>query len=119
MTSPQQEPEKSGKDMIGIAILAYVAGFFFYSVAWKESGVLILIAPLFISAVAVVVYVALGAVLPSKWQLNVFIAGALIICLWSWNTPKTWQECVLAETKAAKTDAAANQIIRICRERFR
>lgn len=120
MTTPTPDPKKSKKSLIAIGILAYVAAFVSYSVAWNVATITeAWLAPLFFSVVAVVVYVALGAILPPKWHLGVFSVGALVICLWSWNTPKTWQECVLAETKAAKTDAAANQIIRICRERFR
>lgn len=120
MTNPAPDPKRSKKSLIAIGVLAYIAGFFFYSVAWNpDSAAEVFLVPLFVSSVAVVVYVALGAILPPKWHLSVFSVGALIICLWSWNTPKTWQECVLAETKAAKTDAAANQIIRICRQRFR
>ena len=120
MTTPTPDPKNSKKSLIAIGILAYVAAFFLYSVAWDVQPLSwAFLAPLFVSLVAVIVYSALGAILPDKWHLSVFSIGALIICLWSWNTPKTWQECVLAETRAAKTDAAANQIIRICRERFR
>lgn len=120
MTTPTPDPKNSKKNLIAIGVLAYVAAFFLYSVAWDvTTKTEIWLAPLLFSVVAVVVYVALGAILPPKLHLGVFSVGALIICLWSWNTPKTWQECVLAETRAAKTDAAANQIIRICREKFR
>ena len=120
MTAPAPDPKSSKKSLIAIGVLAYVAAFFLYSVAWDvTTQTEIWLAPLLLSLVAVVVYVALGAILPSKWHLGVFSVSALIVCIWSWNTPKTWQECVLAETKTAKTDAAANQIIRICRDRFR
>lgn len=119
MTTPTHGSKNSKKTLAAVAILAYVVSFVFFSIAWNVSPPHAWLVPLFFSLVAVVVYVALGAILPPKWHLGVFGVSALIICLWSWNTPKTWQECVLAETKAAKTDAAANQIIRICRQRFR
>lgn len=119
MLLPTPDPKNSTKSLIALFILAYVAAFLLYSVAWNTRPPESFLVPLFVSFVAVIVYSALGAILPAKWHLTVFSVGALIICLWSWNTPKTWQECVLAETKAAKTDAAANQIIRICRDRFR
>jgi hypothetical protein len=120
MSNPTPDLKSSKKSLIAIGILAYVAAFFLYSAAWNVQPLSwAFLAPLSFSLVAVIVYSALGAILPPKWHLSVFSVGALVICLWSWNTPKTWQECVLAETKTAKTDAAANQIIRICREKFR
>lgn len=119
-SSPTPDPKNSMKRLLAIGVLAYLVAFFLFSAAWNlQSLSWSLLAPLFISLVAVVVYVALGVILPSKWQLIVFSVGALIICIWSWNIPKTWQDCFLAETKAAKTDATARHIIRICKERFK
>lgn len=75
--------------------------------------------PFFISLISVVIYAALGSVLPPKWQSIVFFGSAFVVCIFSWNATKTVSEYVIKEAKSAQIPYAVTVIEEACISRYR
>ena len=118
MTTPASDTKGSKKKLIAIALLAYIAAFLLFGSEDFSTWAQVFLVPLIISILAVIIYVALGAVLPPKLHLIVFFGGALAISLWYWSIPKSAQECILKEMKSAQTDSAASQIRYACQKKY-
>lgn len=120
MNTPNAKPIANfRKQIIAISILSYIATFLLYSINYGEDPRDIFGVPLIFSIIGAITFSSIRAVLPSSWVLPTFLIASLLVGGWYWNTPKTFQECVLKEIKSAQNKSATDAVIGMCRQKFR